>query len=251
MKVSLITVCFNSESTIRDTIVSVINQDYQNIEYIIIDGFSSDSTMNIVNEYKNSITKIISEPDGGIYSAINKGISLATGDVIGILNSDDTFTDNFVLSSVVELLNNSGADCLIGNICFVNDVGAIKRTYLSNNWSNYRFFFGMMPPHPSFYCKRSLFAEYGFYREDMLIASDFDLLLRYFAIHKLTYVHLNKILVSMKFGGVSSNGFKSIIRLNREIYLSLKSNNLFANYFVIYLKYIFKIFQFNLFKVGK
>ena len=187
MKFSIITVSLNSEKTIEKTILSVINQNYYNIEYIIIDGCSNDNTINIINSYKRDIDVIIIEKDDSLYDAINKGIKIATGDIIGILNSDDHFNNNNVISIISnEFINNLSIDAVIGGVSFFNN-GLKKRVFKSLGFKNSFFKFGMMPPHPSFYAKRSLFTKYGLYSTKYKISADFDLLLRFFLIHKINY----------------------------------------------------------------
>ena len=162
MKFSIITVSFNSEKTIERTINSVLSQNYSNIEYIIVDGDSKDSTIQIIEKYKNSIHQFISEKDEGIYDAINKGISMATGDIVGILNSDDIFSNQNIITEVVGIfLENPHLDSIIGNIAFINGNEKIVRVYNSKNWTPKKFLYGFMPPHPSFYCKRELFQKFG------------------------------------------------------------------------------------------
>ena len=250
MKFSIITVSLNSEKTIEKTILSVINQNYYNIEYIIIDGCSNDNTINIINSYKREIDVIIIEKDDSLYDAINKGIKIATGDIIGILNSDDHFNNNNVISIISnEFINNLSIDAVIGGVSFFNN-GLKKRVFKSLGFKNSFFKFGMMPPHPSFYAKRSLFTKYGLYSTKYKISADFDLLLRFFLIHKINYKIIDMIFVNMQMNGISTKDYKSNLLLNKEILISLKSNKIYSNYILIYSKYFYKIFQF-IFKYEK
>ena len=197
MKFSIITVSLNSDKTIEKTINSVINQNYNDIEYIIIDGCSKDNTINIIKSYKSAIDVIIIEKDDSLYDAINKGIKIATGDIIGILNSDDHFNNNNVISNISkEFKNNLLIDAVIGGVIFYNN-GFKKRVFKSLGFKNSFFKFGMMPPHPSFYAKKSLFTKYGLYNIKYKISSDFDLLLRFFLIHKINYKITDMIFVNM------------------------------------------------------
>ena len=248
MKISIITVCYNSESTIEDTIKSVINQTHDNIEYIIVDGGSNDKTIDIINSYSDKINKFISEKDNGIYDAINKGINISSGDIIGILNSDDYFFDNTIISNIVNIFKcNNNIDSLIGDINFVNNNNKITRNYKSLNWSPSLFKFGIMPPHPTFYCKRNLYHKFGLYNNTYKIAGDFDLLIRFLYVNKIRYHYYPKVMVIMRLGGISTRGIKSIITINKEILHSCLSNNIKTNYIFIYLKYFKKLFQYKLF----
>ena len=249
MKISIITVCFNSIKTIEDTIQSVIKQNYIDIEYIIIDGGSNDGTINIIEKYKDNISKYISESDTGIYDAMNKGIDMATGDIIGILNSDDIFYSHSIVSEVVfEFITDNHLDALIGNIVFINKTNKIIRTYFSNNWNTSKFAWGFMPPHPSFFCKRKIFKKYGTYKTNYKIASDFELLIRFLQIYKINFEYIPLVTTKMRIGGASTKNFKSIYLLNKEIKRACLENKIYTNYFMIYSKYFIKIFEFFNFK---
>lgn len=245
MKITIITVCFNAQKTIERAILSVLNQDYKNIEYIIVDGLSKDSTMEIVLKYSNRISKIISERDLGMYDAINKGIRISTGNIIGILNADDFFSNNNVISKIaIKFKANIELDAIYGDVTFVDESDKIKRRYSSSIWNPNRFIFGLMPAHPTFYCKKNLFYDLGFYKLNFKIAADFELLIRFFKKNKLNYLYIPENLVYMKLGGKSTSGVKSTILLNKEILYACKLNNLKTNYFIIYLKYIYKVFEY-------
>jgi glycosyltransferase involved in cell wall biosynthesis len=245
IKFSIITVCLNAEKTIESTINSVLNQSYSNIQYIIIDGLSNDNTMNIVYKYQDKISKIISEPDNGLYDAINKGIQLSEGNIVGILNSDDIFHSN---STIFNIANCFEADkdimCLIGDVAFLNENKRISRVYSSKFWTPFLFRFGFMPPHPSFYCRKELFLKYGIYRTDFRIAADFELILRFLRIHKLHYHKIREIIVLMKIGGLSTQGWSSQKVISKEILKACKLNEIYTNYFFIYLRYLLKAIQF-------
>lgn len=244
MKFSIITVCYNSEKTIRETIESLFSQRYSKIEFILIDGMSTDNTMKIVNEYKEKFNVVISEKDCGMYDALNKGISAATGDIIGILNSDDTFADKNVIEVLAnEFTLNHHVDALIGDVAFIKN-DKIIRYFSARNWNVKYFKFGMMPPHPTFYCKRDLFVKYGYYNKNFRIAGDFELLLRFLFVYRINYKHIPLQMVEMKLGGLSTKGMKSLLTINKEIILAFKLNSLTTNYFYLSARYIFKVFQF-------
>ncbi|MEA5127282.1 MAG: glycosyltransferase family 2 protein [Proteiniphilum sp.] len=245
MKVSIITVTFNSASTIRDTIDSVIAQDYANIEHIIVDGASKDGTLDIVKSYSNKISRIISEPDNGIYDAMNKGIRVATGDIVGILNSDDFFTSSDVISTIAESFTQNNIDALYGDIHFVHPDNLNKpvRYYSSKIFKPSLFCYGFMPAHPSFYMKKSCYDLYGLYALDYKIASDYDLLIRYLYKYKVKYQYIKKDFVTMRTGGVSTENMQSRIVLNREIIRACNRYGIKTNMLLLSLKYLYKIFE--------
>jgi glycosyltransferase involved in cell wall biosynthesis len=244
--VTIITVSYNCVKTITDTINSVLAQKYPHIEYIIIDGASSDGTKETVASFGRRITKFISEPDEGLYDAINKGIRIATGDIIGILNSDDFFTDNHIIERVVETFNNNDIDAVFGDVQFVNPVKTSKvvRYYSSKKFEISRFKFGFMPAHPSFYVKRELFEKFGYYKTDYKIGADFELLIRFLFINHIKYKYLEMPFVSMRTGGVSNKSIFSNCTLNKEIARACSENGIKTNLFLIYSKYFTKIFQY-------
>jgi glycosyltransferase involved in cell wall biosynthesis len=245
LKISIITVCYNSEKTIERTIKSVLAQKYYNIEYIIIDGGSKDSTIQIIEKYRSSIHQFISEKDHGIYDAINKGITISTGDIVGILNSDDIFSNDNIIDCIVNIFNQKPQlDSIIGDIAFINTNEKIVRVYSSKNWTPNKFVYGFMPPHPSFYCKRDLFYKYGLYKIDYKIAADYELLIRFFKIHNISYYKFNTIMVHMNLGGVSTKGIKSTLLLNKEVKKACEQNGLNTNYLKLFSKYFLKISEF-------
>ena len=245
MKISIITATYNSAATIKDTLMSVNNQDYTNIEHIIIDGNSNDKTLDIVQEYGKRVTTIVSEPDSGIYDAMNKGIKAATGDVVGILNSDDFFTSNDVISTVAKTFKDNDIDSIYGDIHFVNpnNLEKIVRYYSSKVFKPSLFRLGFMPAHPSFYMKKSCFEEHGLYSLDYKIAADYELLLRYLYLHKVKYKYLKKDFVTMRTGGVSTENMKSRKILNKEIIKACRTHGVNTNAFLISLKYLYKAFE--------
>lgn len=240
MKVSIITVTFNSQEFLEKCIDSVKNQIYQDIEHIIIDGISTDNTLNIIK--KNSNIKWISEDDYGIYDAINKGIKMATGDVVGILNSDDFLADGNVIQRIVSAFNTQKVDSLFANVIFVDryDTSKKVRFYSSKHFKPWMFKFGFQPAHPTFYAKRELFEKCGYYRIDLRIAGDFELLLRFLFKKNVTYRYINEVWVKMRVGGVSTSGISSVKKLNAEILKAHKLNDLYTNILFVYSKYLIK-----------
>jgi glycosyltransferase involved in cell wall biosynthesis len=218
MKISIITVCLNSEKTILNTLRSVQNQNYKNIEYIIIDGGSKDRTLDILAAEKHCITKLISEADEGIYEAMNKGLSFATGDVVGFLNSDDFFTNSNIISLIANCLKNSSVDACYGDLIYISPGNTTKvvRYWKSQKYNPGLFDRGWMPPHPTFYARRSLYSTYGNFDLKFKIAADFDLLFRFFRVYKITSLYIPQTLVTMTLGGVSNRSFFNIYRQNVE-----------------------------------
>ena len=244
LKVTIITVTFNSAETIKDTLISVANQSYPLIEHIIVDGNSRDRTLEIVNNFQ-SATKIISEPDNGIYDAMNKGIRIASGDIIGILNSDDFFSSEHVVEKIVDEFDNE-TDAVFGDIAFVrpDDLDKIVRYYSGANWKPDKFKWGYMPPHPSFYLRKEHYQNLGLYQTDYKIASDYELLIRMLYKYKLRYKYLPKQIVTMRTGGVSTQNIKSRYVLNKEIIRGCSENGINTNMFFLSLKYFNKIFEY-------
>lgn len=245
MKISIITATFNSSTSIKDTLESVNAQTYPNIEHIIVDGGSFDNTLDIVKDYGNKIATIISEPDKGIYDAMNKGIMAATGDIIGILNSDDFFTSTDVISTIVKKFEESSIDALYGDVHFVNPDNLKKtvRYYSSAIFRPSLFRFGFMPAHPSFYMKKSCYEKFGLYSLDYKIASDYDLLIRYLYLHKIKYKYIKKDFVTMRTGGISTENINSRIILNKEIIKACRQYGIYTNMLLLSLKYLYKIFE--------
>ena len=246
LSISIITVSHNSISTIPATIKSALAQTYPNIEYIIIDGSSTDGTIELINSYGKSISKFVSEPDKGIYDAINKGIKLATGDIIGILNSDDFFYDNNVIERVAVAFEENEIDAVFGDVQFVDPekTSKIIRYYSSKNFNPAKFKFGFMPAHPSFYVKRELFEKLGYYKTDYKIAADYELLIRFLYVNQIKYKYIEMPFVSMRTGGVSNKSICSNVTLNKEIARACKENGIHTNYLYIYSKYFLKMFEF-------
>ena len=241
MKISIITVCFNSSKTIEKTFQSVQNQVYSNIEYIVLDGKSTDGTLKIIESYKKIISKYSSEKDKGLYDAMNKGIALATGDIIGILNSDDIFTDNYVLENIAKFHLENNVDASVGNITQFNENEKIVRKYSAKNWYPGKLKIGFMPPHPAIFFKRDLFESYGNYQLDFVSGADYELIVRFFLKNKITWKFSNITTTSMLIGGISSSGYKSYKLISREIKKALESNNIQFSYLKILLRVIWKL----------
>jgi glycosyltransferase involved in cell wall biosynthesis len=246
LTVSIITVSYNSVRTISETIKSVLAQTYPDIEYIIIDGSSTDGTIELINSFGKSISKFITEPDNGIYDAINKGIRLATGNIVGILNSDDFFYNNNVIERIVGSFKGNEIDAVYGDAQFVDPIitSKIVRHYSSKNFNPSKFKYGFMPAHPSFYVKKDLFEKLGYYKMDYKIAADFELLIRFLYINQIKYIYLEIPFVSMRMGGISNKSIISKYVLNKEITRACKENGIQTNYFFLYFKYFIKIFEF-------
>ncbi|WP_405606311.1 glycosyltransferase family 2 protein [Polaribacter sp. Asnod1-A03] len=244
MKISIITVCYNSEKTIEKTIQSVLDQSYFDVEYIIIDGNSKDSTKSIIEKYDAKITKWISEPDKGLYDAMNKGIGFATGDFVGILNSDDVFTDKFVLENVAKFHLENKIDASVGDIIQFNEEGKTVRKYSAKNWNPEKLKIGFMPAHPAIFFKRELFDAFGNYQLDFTIGADYELITRFFLRHKISWKYSNIITTSMLIGGLSSSGVSSYQLISKEIKKSLTRNDIKFSYLKVQLRGFWKVIGF-------
>jgi glycosyltransferase involved in cell wall biosynthesis len=244
MKISIITVCFNSNYTIEKTILSVLSQTYKNIEYIIIDGNSNDNTLEIITMYKDKISKFISEPDRGLYDAMNKGIFMATGDLIGILNSDDMFYSDKVVEDIVNFHKKNDIDASVGNITQHKEDGKILRFYSSKNWKPEKLKFGFMPPHPSIFFKKELFDKFGNYHLGFKIAADYELITRFFLKNKLNWKYSDITTTTMLVGGISSSGTSSYSLITKEIYKALTINQIKFSPFQIKMRLFWKITEF-------
>lgn len=247
MAISLITVTYNSSKTLRDTIQSVLAQSYSNLEYIIIDGASQDNTVSIIKKYEskfNGRLKWISEPDKGLYDAMNKGIGMATGEVVGILNSDDFFTGNNVLRQVAQAFEHDDQLAAIyGDVHFVNPDNLDKcvRYYSSKVFKRKLMRFGFMPAHPSFYLRREYFKKFGCYKSDYRIAADFEFLLRVIYKGNISIKYLPIDMVTMRTGGSSTSGMASHKRIMKEHLRAFRENGIYTNAFLLGLRYIYKV----------
>lgn len=245
MKITIITVVFNGADTIKDTIESVLNQTYENIEYIIIDGKSSDGTMDIVNKYKDKVSKIISEPDEGLYAAINKGINISSGDIIGLLHSDDFYTDNTVLEIVAKQFDQSKADTVFADLVYVrgDNLAKVIRYYSAKNFEPKKLKYGLMPPHPTFFVKKSIYETYGLYEMNYQIAADYEMFIRLLYKNNVSYSYIHKAIIKMRVGGLSSGGIRNKILINKEAIRAMRKNNIQSNHFLILRKYPVKIIE--------
>jgi glycosyltransferase involved in cell wall biosynthesis len=251
MKISVITATYNSAKTIKSTIESVLAQSYADIEYIIVDGNSHDETMQIVKSYEPSFRgrmKYVSEPDKGIYDAMNKGIGMATGDVVGILNSDDFYTSDDVVQRIVEAFDED-LDAVYGDIHFVNPDNLKKcvRYYSSAVFRPSLLRFGFMPAHPSFYVRKRIYNECGKYSLEYKIAADYDMMVRFFYNHGIKAKYIKKDFVTMRMGGASTRSIKNIMKANLEDVKACNRNGLYTNLFMICLKYLIKVFGLRMF----
>lgn len=247
LRVSIITVSFNAEKTIRDTIQSVISQNYSRIEYIIIDGASRDNTISIIKSFGNGITRFVSEPDHGIYDGMNKGIDLATGDIIGILNADDFYTDPEVISKVMNVFNSKAdVDAVYGDLDYVDqhDTTRVVRKWKSGNYYQHAFLKGWMPPHPTFFVRKSCYLKYGKFTDKLKSAADYEFMLRLIHKHQIKIAYLPEVLVKMRAGGKSNASIKNRIKANREDKLAWKMNNLQPAPFTFIRKPLSKLTQF-------
>lgn len=251
MKVTIITATYNSDRNLQQCIDSVRLQDYKNIEHIIVDGQSSDRTLEIIQANKHNIGKFISEKDTGIYNAFNKGLKLATGDIIGFLNSDDILADAQVISKIVYAFHIEKTDVVYGNLLYKTNKDThyeIVRYWKSNPFNFNSLKYGWMPPHPTLYCKKEVYREVGSFDEHYKIASDYDYMLRIFKNKNFQKLYLPVTLVKMTIGGVSNRSFKNIIWKSSEDLKVVRQNNI-GGYWTVILKNIRKVKQFNRFRI--
>ncbi|MCX3263622.1 glycosyltransferase family 2 protein [Pedobacter agri] len=246
MKISIITVVYNAEQYIKDCIESVIHQSYQNIEYIIIDGNSTDGTIQVIEEYRKYLSRFVSEKDKGLYDAINKGIKLASGDVIGILNADDMLLSYDVVSEIANaFINHPEKQAIYGNLNYITPKeGKIVREWRSYQADQRDIEKGWMPAHPTLYIKRTLFEAFGNYALDMGTAADYDLMLRYFHIHKMKALYLPVLMVNMRLGGLSNRSISSLWKAAKFDYKALKRNKIPNALLVLVRKKLSKLSQF-------
>lgn len=246
MKVSIITVCFNSAQTLQGTIDSVILQDYTDIEYIVVDGGSVDGTKELIMANLDYIDKYISEPDEGIYDAMNKGLKLASGDVIGFINADDFLASSDCISSIVSRFQASTASIVYGDKIYVHpsNIDIIQRYWRAGEYERKNYSKGWMPPHLSTYIKKEVYDKYGVFRLDLTIAADYELLLRFIYKNNVHPNYLPKVIAKMRSGGVSNHSIKNIIVSNLEVYKSWMLNGLTVPLSIIIMKPLRKIKQY-------
>jgi len=245
LKVSIITITYNSEATLADTLESVVNQSYKNIEYIIVDGGSTDRTLSVIESYKNKIARVISEKDNGLYDALNKGIAMATGDLIGILHSDDFYTTNTVIENIVKTITEQNADAAYADLYYVDkhDTDIIFRKWKSGHYKHGMFRNGWMPPHPTFFAKRSCYEVFGSFNLSLVSAADYELMLRFIHRHRIKLVYLPEFIIKMRVGGKSNVSLKNRIRANNEDRKAWKINGLKPHLLTLYMNPLRKIVQ--------
>jgi glycosyltransferase len=245
MKISIITATYNSASTVRDTLDCIRQQDHREIEHIIIDGGSKDNTLELVSGYPH-VARIVSEKDRGIYDAMNKGIRLATGDVIGILNSDDVYTNPFVLSSVARVFEDPAVMTVYADLQYVqaDNLDQVIRTWRSGQFKRRNFYYGWMPPHPTFFVRKEVYEKGGLFNLDLRSAADYELMLRILLKMEMPACYLPQVIVRMRAGGMSNANLGNRLRANKEDRLAWKLNDLKPYFFTLYLKPLRKIHQF-------
>lgn len=245
MKVSIITATYNSEATIADTLSSVQMQEYSDIEHLVIDGLSRDKTMSIVKSFSH-IARLVSEKDSGIYDAMNKGISLATGDVIGILNSDDFYASGDVISKVVKVFETTGCDAVYGDLVYVdrNDTAKVKRYWRSGRYTPGAFLWGWMPPHPTLFIRKEVYQKYGVFKLDLRTAADYELMLRFIHRNSIQIAYIPEVLVKMRAGGASNASLAGRVRANQADRMAWARNGIEPYFFTVYLKPLRKLGQF-------
>jgi glycosyltransferase involved in cell wall biosynthesis len=244
MKITIITVCYNSATTIRDTFESVLNQTCSEIDYVVIDGNSKDETVSIIKEYEkkfNGRMRWISEPDNGLYDAMNKGIQMAKGEIIGILNSDDYYASNNVLELVAKTFSEENVDSCYGNLLYIKNE---KPYRLWKSGKRKSFKLGWMPPHPCFFVKKAIYEKLGYYRLDCGSAADYELMLRFFEKENITTQWVNELLIIMRIGGISNSSIISRIKAYKDDKKGWVVNDLTPLFLTLFMKKIFKIPQY-------
>lgn len=232
MLVSIITVTLNSKSVLSDCLDSVANQSHNNIEHIVIDGGSTDGTLTLLNSRRKNLAIVISEPDNGIYDAMNKGVALAKGEIVGILNSDDFYANDQVISNIIKMFTKDPSlEACYADLIYVDryKTSKIIRYFKSSKFKQGLFSKGWSPPHPTFFVRRSVYEKFGLFNLDYRIASDIDLMSRFLEIHKIKTKYVPEIWVKMRMGGTTNKSLKNIYKQNREILKSLKKQGLYVN----------------------
>lgn len=227
--ISVITITYNSEKTLRDTIDSVLSQSYKDIEYIVVDGKSKDSTCDIVRSYGDRISKFVSEKDNGLYDALNKGIAMATGDVVGFLHSDDIYASVHSLKTIAEAFTHFKVDSVYGDLVYVDqaDTSRIVRFWRSGMFHRSKMLLGWMPPHPTFYVKREVYLKYGSFNTSFKIAADYESILRFLVKHEISTFYIPLVLIRMRVGGASNKSIRNMIRKSWEDIRALTINRKF------------------------
>ena len=247
MKISIITVVYNNEKTIQDAMQSVLGQTYKNIAYVIIDGSSKDNTVNLIKEYKDQLGHFVSEKDNGLYDAMNKGIQACTGDVIGILNSDDLYQDSQVIAAVMEEFKNDKVlDIVYGDLVYVksNDTNTIVRNWKSKEYYKRFFENANVPPHPALFVRSKVYKEAGLFDLQFKLAADYELMLRMFKKHNFKSKYINRLIIKMRLGGATNQSYTNIVNQNKEILRAWKVNGLQAPFYLMPLRIIKRLSQF-------
>jgi glycosyltransferase involved in cell wall biosynthesis len=246
LKVSIITVVLNNRLFIKDAIESVINQQHVNLEYIVIDGGSTDGSIDIINSYKNNINTIISESDDGIYDAMNKGLKLATGDIIGFLNADDFYANTTVLHQVVNSFASNSIEALYADLDYVSSMNKDKviRKWRSGAYNKHKFTLGWMPPHPTFFVKKSVYQNFGGFNQKLRMAADYEIMLRFLYVNNVTVFYLKQVIVKMRLGGQSNRNFKNRILANIDDRNAWLINGITPKWYTLLLKPLSKIAQY-------
>jgi len=244
MKITVITVCRNAVSTIESSILSFTGQDYGDLEYIVIDGGSSDGTTEIIGRYLSHISYFVSEPDQGIYDAINKGIKQATGDVIGLLHANDCFAASDILSKVAQTMQEKKTDAVYGNLIFYNAKGTIVRRWKSKAYNRLLLELGWMPPHPALYIRKEIYNRCGAYRLDYGTAADYELILRFFYLYRIKAFYVDRIFIKMLAGGISNKSILNHVTGNSNDFRAMKQHHIRAPFIAVLLKPLQKLFQY-------
>jgi len=245
LKISIITATYNSAATVAQTLESIKAQDHPSVEHIIIDGLSKDDTLRIVGNYAH-VARIVSEKDAGIYDAMNKGIALASGDIVGILNSDDVYVDNQVLSGIAETFKDEEVDACYADLQYVQqyDLNRVVRTWKSGRLNKKSFYWGWMPPHPTFFVRKNVYEKVGLFNTALKSAADYEMMLRILVKNKMRAQYIPRVIVKMSTGGVSNASIRNRLKANKEDRLAWKLNGLRPYFFTLYLKPVRKISQF-------
>ena len=246
MKVSIITAVLNARETIRETVESILEQAFESIEYIIVDGGSTDGTLEVIEECRDARTQIMSEPDQGVYDALNKGIQRSSGDIIGILQAGDLYAHSRVLNKVVEVFENLKEDSCSGDLQYVDqhDPNKVIRYWKSSTYKDGKFRWGWMPPHPTFFAKRAIYEKYKYFNTKFQISGDYELMLRYLAVHGISTHYIPEVMVKMRVGGMSNRNLRYIMRKSYEDCKACRLNHLSGWFAAVLLKNLTKVPQF-------